>query len=230
MAYEYAKVVLYAYPHLAALSEAVSAGVENKAVLSFRGVRDTLQEAERIADEIAVREALDALAADMERVLAQCTDEESFYLEYKYFRRRCVLEGRFAGRTVSCSERHYFRRQCVLLRKIAFLLGTRGWTEKEYVRTFGGFAPFARVLRALETGKEARVTARRGRRDIAFVPGRYVQKSDCSCGVRGRFPRKTSAATATPAAHTRQMTTICTGPGEALSGAGTASSPDTCER
>ena len=54
MAFEYAKAVLYAYPHLAALAEAVGQSAENQAMLSFRSMESTLALAEKIADTLAV--------------------------------------------------------------------------------------------------------------------------------------------------------------------------------
>ena len=54
MAFEYAKVILYAYPHLAALAEATGQSAENCALLSFRSAESTLALAERIAETLAV--------------------------------------------------------------------------------------------------------------------------------------------------------------------------------
>ena len=54
VANEYAKVVLYAYPYLPALIDAVGVGAVNKAMLSFRAQEDALKTAEKIADELAV--------------------------------------------------------------------------------------------------------------------------------------------------------------------------------
>ena len=55
MAFEYAKAVLYAYPHLAALAEAVGQSAENQAMLSFRSMESTLALAEKIAAEVEMQ-------------------------------------------------------------------------------------------------------------------------------------------------------------------------------
>ena len=160
MAFEYAKVILYAYPHLAALAEATGQSAENCALLSFRSAESTLALAERIAETLAVKSRLLALNA--------CTEEERFLLEYKYFRRRKELRGRFSGAEVSCSERNYFRRQAALPRKMVSELGRRGWTERAFLEAFGAFAPFMRAFRALSEGQEGKLVAHRGKRDIRF--------------------------------------------------------------
>ena len=56
--YEYIKVLLYAYPKLKELAEAIAAGAEIKALLSFRSAADTQKLAETIAEEIARSEQL----------------------------------------------------------------------------------------------------------------------------------------------------------------------------
>ena len=171
MAYEYAKVLLYAYPHLSALSEAVSVSVENKALLSFRSEESAAACAQRVVGEIAVRVRLDALADDLNAILADCSREELFLLEYKYFRRGRVLRGRFAGCTLPWSERSYFRRQTQLLKRMAFLLGARGWTRARCGALFAEYPPFARLHEALLQGRECAVSGKRARRGLAFEGG-----------------------------------------------------------
>lgn len=161
MANEYAKVILYAYPHLLPLADAVGVGAVNKAMLSFRAREDALVTAEAIAEELAFKSRLLRLAEDLEGVLASFGDEEMYLLEYKYFRRGKVLRERYAGYVMACSERTYFRRQAAVLHKFCCLLAARGWTERAYAEAFGGFAPFARVLDAILSGRESAVTAKR---------------------------------------------------------------------
>lgn len=161
MANEYAKVILYAYPHLLPLADAVGVGAVNKAMLSFRAREDALVTAEAIAEELAFKSRLLRLAEDVEGVLASFGDEEMYLLEYKYFRRGKVLRERYAGYVMACSERTYFRRQAAVLHKFCCLLAVRGWTERAYAEAFGGFAPFARVLDAILSGRESAVTAKR---------------------------------------------------------------------
>ena len=220
MPYEYTKVILYAYPHLRALAEASQTAARNRALLSFRGRLDTLEEAERIADELAVQSRLLRLADAADAFVEGCTKQERFLLEYRYFRRRRVLRA-FGDYIVPCSERTYFRRQNALLAKAAVRLAALGWTEEAYMQAFSAYPPFVRLLRAICDGRESAVTARRERCGLAFT-GR--QNSCCSRG--GFLPRSRMTATAMAATQASTMTTICTALTEGAVSDGVSVSPD----
>ncbi len=217
MSHEYAKVILYAYPHLRALAEASGAAAENQAYLSYRSRFGALETAERIAEEFAMRSRLLRLADAVDDMLRHCSREECFLLEYRYFRRRKRLAA-FGDFVAPCSERTYFRRQEALLRRVAAMLAARGWTQAAYHAAFSVYEPFVRLLRALREGREQAVAAPRGRRGVTFA-GR--QNSCCSRGAR--FPRSKMTAMATAATQARTMTAICTPP----TGAAASVSPET---
>ena len=205
--YEYVKALLYVYPILTPLAEAVAAGAENKAYLSFRK-ENTLACAEQIAEEIARSEALRELAREMGAALTRFSEEEAYLLEYKYFRRKAELNGRFAGVRFSGSKREYFRRQNALLKKAAGLLAARGLTERTFLRDFAQIQPFPRVYRAVIEGRERLVTPKRKEQAL-----RCAQKS-ASCGEGAFLPRRTNTAIAQTAAAARQIITICNAEGE----------------
>ena len=163
VANEYAKVVLYAYPYLPALSDAVGVGAVNKAMLSFRSSEDALGTAERIAEELAVKFRLMRLNEAVDAALAGMSEEELFLLEYKYFRRRRVLRERFAACRPDWSERTYYRRQNAVLRKFAAALVAQGWPERAYFSAFSSFPPFSRVYDAISAGREGAVVGKRSR-------------------------------------------------------------------
>lgn len=220
--YDYVKALLYAYPKLGMLAEAVADGAENKAKLSFRSLCDPLDLMEKIAEEIVTAKKLALLAAEMDEMLSGCTEEELFLLEYKYFRRKSELTGRFSGRELSCSERGYFRKQNALLGKIAGLLAMRGRTEEAFLREFGDFPPFMRLYRAIRAGRERKVVFKRAKRGIGFR-----QNCENSCGAgEARLPRSTRAAIATNASATAQIATICPADSPDFSDGSSAGSPD----
>ena len=165
MANEYAKVILYAYPYLSALSDAVGVGAVNKAMLSFRSQEDALQTAETIVEELAVKSRLMRLEDAVNAALSSLSDEELYLLEYKYFRRKRVLREKYAGYCMACSERTYYRKQCAVLKKFVCRLMQQGWQEQTYSESFGSFAPFARVLDALKAGREGAITQKRARKE-----------------------------------------------------------------
>lgn len=200
----FVKVLLYAYPKLREVSEAVSAGVENKAVLSFRNSDSALTVAEKIVEEMILAKNLDCVADAVEKALGALSEEELYFLEYKYFRRKRVLGGRFASFTPACSERNYYRKQAGLVKRIFFLLAAQGWTQTRFFEAFGEFDFFMKIYRALEGGRECALTRKRGKRTISFQSS--LPSSAPATG--GFLPRSTKNATATAAAHTMQMTAI----------------------
>ena len=85
MAYEYVKVILYAYPHLAALADAAGVAAENKALLSFRSRRGTLEEMERVTEELAVRSRLLRVRTAADAFVRSCSEEECFFARVPIF-------------------------------------------------------------------------------------------------------------------------------------------------
>ena len=221
--YEYEKVILYSYPHLEAIAEAVEVGARNKALLSFRSTEDTLCLLERISEDAITARELRELKADVEKLLRMLHEEELYLLEYKYFRRRRVLKGKFADYEFTLSERSYFRRQNELLRKIGFLLKTMGCTKENFFARFGHFTPFMRAYHALERGFEAKLAERRKKCGLVFRRQKSGSASSSEAGEG--LPRKRNTATATSATQPMQIMAICTPVSpRAVSGSGAGSS------
>lgn len=217
--YDYVKVLLYAYPKLDMLAEAIASGAETKAFLSFRAT-DTLNCAEKISQGILQSRILRKLANDMEDAFSRLSEEERYLLEYKYFRRKSELCGRFAETSFSGSEREYFRRQNALLKKVACLLIARGVTEETFFRDLGDIPPFPRVYRAVREGRERMVIPKRKTQEIRF-------QNSGSCGAVF-LPRRTNTAMTTTAAIARDATIICKAETFAVSsGSGTGSETTT---
>lgn len=203
---DYAKVLLYAYPKLDMLREAVESGARIKALLSFRSRGGALAVTERIVCEIVTAKKLALLKGELDEVLSVCSERELFLLEYKYFRRKELLRGKFSGFRLECSERSYFRMQNALLSKLATRLVAVGWTEKRFFAEFGDFKPFMRVFRAIREGRERAVVFKRRKRQLMLR-----QNSGNSCGDGADFlPRKTITAIAATATAATQTIAICT--------------------
>lgn len=207
--FDYVKVFLYFYPKLEEMEEAVRGSAEIKALLSFRGRGDAISIAETIAEEIVTAKKLSLLRRELDEALSFCSQEELYLLEYKYFRRRAFLEGKFAGYFPDCSERSYFRKQNALLSKIAAQLVRLGWREERFLEEFKDFKPFLRVFRAVREGRERTVVFKRKKRRIVFSK-KNVQNSESSCGAEtGFFPRRAKTAIAASASPAAQIIAIC---------------------
>ena len=204
--FDYVKVLLYAYPKLEELADAVSGGVEVKAFLSFRARGDALACAEKIAEEIVIAKKLSLLKGELDRALEDLSERELFLLEYKYFRRKTYLKGKFAGFELDCSERNYFRLQNLLLAKIGARLLSLGRTEKSFFADFTSYKPFMRVYRAVREGRERAVVYKRTKRGIVF---RQNSENSCCCEETGLLPRRTKSAIAATATAAMQITAIC---------------------
>lgn len=225
--FDYVKVYLYAYPKLEMMAEAVSSGAQVKAFLSFRDSGSAFDLAEKIAWDLFSAQQLRMLKRELDEALSRCTEQERFLLEYKYFRRKSELCGRFACfAVVDCSERNYFRRQNAILRKIAALLLVLGRSERNFYESFGAYPPFLKVLNAIKKGKERTVVAHRKRRGISFC----VQNS-ASCGAgAGLFPRRTNTAITAAANPAAQMSAICRTESPSFGGSFSSAEPETSVR
>lgn len=163
---DYVKAILYAYPSLGAIGEAVGVSADNKALLSYRDPHSAQSIAEEILKEIAARRAIMELSSLVDDMLKLCTEEELFLFEYKYFRRKKVLAGRFAAFSLACSERSYFRKQNRLLRKTADYFAENGWSQEKFLRETNGL--FSRVVSAIGGGRECAVHAQRRKRGLRY--------------------------------------------------------------
>lgn len=210
--YELTKALLYAYPMLGELSEAIGCSIENRAVLSFRSCRTALEDAQDIAGDLARRCILEELAFATECVFGLLSEEDNMLLEYKYLRRKHVWAAKYEGKRLPYSERNYYRRQNELIEKICRMYAALGWTEERLESVFCDLPLLPRIVSAIRRGKERCVPQKRNR-------GRIAVQNSCSlsCG-EGRFPRRTNTAMATATAHTRQMATIAPAPSPVSSG------------
>lgn len=201
---DYVKTLLYSYPKIEEMAQAVGCGAENKAALSYRGVEDALKAAERVAEEIVMSKKLYLLKEKIDKALLGLSEKEAFLLEYKYFRRKEYLKGKYLGFVLNCSQRSYFRMQNALLSKISLRLFAAGLSKEKFLNDFKDFPPFMRVLGALQSGKDRLVYFNRRRRGVRF------QNSKDSCEGAGFLPRSKKSAIErreTPAA---QRMAICT--------------------
>ncbi len=218
---DYVKVLLYAYPRIDRLREAIECGVEIRALLSFRDRGDVFTLFEGLGGEIVTAKRLTLLEKMLKEIVDGCTQREKYLLEYKYFRRKELLRDEYTGYELECSERNYFRLQNLLLNKIAARLNEAGYDEKRFYEDFSDYAPFMRVLRAIREGKERMVVFKRIDRPIVFR-----QKSSCM-GEGDFLPRRTNSAMANSAPAARRIIAICPpdSPVEGSSGSSDPASP-----
>lgn len=144
---DYQKVILLLYPKMGRLIEDIGQIVEAKARASYNGAECAERCVKKLLDYIYVRDELFFLKQQTDEIVESLGREERYLLEYKYFRRKRVLEGEFSDFCLNTSERTYFRRQQRLAARFNAALVARGLDEAWFLRTFGK-VPY--IMAALE--------------------------------------------------------------------------------
>ncbi len=149
---DYQAVMLYIYPRLRKLEEDIVQLVEAKARASYAGKESAEACAQKMIDYLYARDRLAALREKLDGMLGSFTREERYMLEYKYFRRRKVLEGEFADIRCPFAERTYYRRQNRLAAKVNGAFMRRGMSEEWFMRTFSDMPFMMHALQSVRGG------------------------------------------------------------------------------
>ena len=198
---DFVKAILYVYPTMGALEEAIKTSAENKAFLSYRTKKCAFDSCYEVAEEFLLAERIADLKKTLEGILIRLSDEERFLLEYRYFRRKKILKN--CNAELACSERSYFRKQARLLEKILSLFVLCGVTEEYFFDAFENSLCIMKVYRAVREGGELRVCARREKRTLKFQGSKFS-------GGAVFLPCATNTATTRTATAASVMRTIWT--------------------
>ena len=124
----YAKVALYAYAHLDALTDQIDEIVEKKAFSSSMNFSPAINQFEDIIELTYQKQIVFALKLCCEDALKNFTDKEKLYFDYKYFKTRKKAE--YAG--LDTVSRAYFRLQIRLAEKFAKNLEKAGFSDERF--------------------------------------------------------------------------------------------------
>lgn len=188
--YVYQKTLLYIYPYMGRMAEAIGRAADVKAALSYR-IEDTRQAVEDVLAGIWQRGILLELKREMREMLKEFSPEEGFLLEYKFFRRK--------GRLLNCpeeiwretSERTVYRRQKRILKKFSAILARRGLDERWFCENMICMDWVEAVYRKVEAGKDVRVAGkhkrspfgrRRDQGNSSLENPNSSAVEDCGCG------------------------------------------------
>lgn len=132
----YQKVLLLVWPKLEKLTENIGQYAQAKAYASFSG-RETAEKCvQKILDYMYISDCFAVLQVKTEQILKKLNREERYLLEYKYFRRKNVLERDYGDICCDFSERTYYRRQKRLGEKLNHLFLLSGMDEGWFKQTF----------------------------------------------------------------------------------------------
>lgn len=162
----YQKVLLLVWPKLEKLTENIGQYAQAKAYASFSG-RETAEKCvEKILDYLYIRDCFAVLQAKMEEILGKLNREERYLLEYKYFRRKKVLERDFGDIRCDYCERTYYRRQKRLGEKLNHLFLRSGMDEDWFLRTFASVPYMTGLLERVRRSGELSVVDKRTRGEL----------------------------------------------------------------
>ena len=132
----YAKTLLYLYPHLSKIAQAMEESMCVQARLSYRTSVGVEKLAERLLDEGEKITLLLRCERNIGLILEKFTQEELFVLECGFFRRKRYLQAHI-GRVSIGSCRTFFRRQNRVTEKFLGELKMRKmdkpWFEKNFL-------------------------------------------------------------------------------------------------
>lgn len=165
------KTILYVYPSIETLAEAIGESIQNGAVLSYRSRRGALADCERIAGDVLLQKRLLLLKEQVNGFLKTLSADELFLLEYRFFRRKKILQG--YSFTLNCTERSYFRRQEKLLKKAAAYFSALGMTGEKFLDDFKNSVCVKKIYKAIREGEELSIYPRREKRDLVFQDSRF---------------------------------------------------------
>ena len=162
---DYQKAMLLVYPKIGRLIADLGQLAEAKAYASYSGREATETWVARNLSYLHARDCFAVLKDLVDGVLARLSREERYLLEYKYFRRRKVLEGEFADMQCAFSARTYYRRQRRLAAKLNNLFLLSGADRAWFDSLYADIAYMRALVDGVRTGeamtdKRARATLR----------------------------------------------------------------------
>lgn len=162
----YQKVLLLVWPKLEKLTQNIGQYAQAKAYASFSGKETAEKCVEKILDYLYIRDCFTVLQAKMEEVLEQLNREEKYLLEYKYFRRKKVLERDFGDISCDYCERTYYRRQKRLGERLNHLFLRSGMDENWFMQTFASVPYMTGLLERVRRSGELSVVDKRTRGEL----------------------------------------------------------------
>ncbi len=163
---DYQKVLLLVWPKLGKLTENIGQYAQAKAISSFNGKETAESCVQKILDYLYIRDCFTVLKGQMEEILAHLSREEMYLLEYKYFRRKKVLEGEYSDLCCDYCERTYYRRQRRLGEKLNNLFLVHGMDESWFERTYQGVPYMAGLLERVRRAGELSLVDKRLKSDL----------------------------------------------------------------
>lgn len=177
----YEKTLLYLYPHMEKMSEALDTSLRTQALLSYRRRESAEALVERLLQSDFQSSFLLRTRERLEDIFSGFTREEMFVLEYRYFRRRKFLR-EYEEAPVEMSVRTFYRRQHSILKKFSAALKLRGMDEKWFAENFSEMDWAMKVYKKVCAGRDS------------YLLGRHKENPLCCIKKSGEGKEKAAAS------------------------------------
>lgn len=149
----YQQILLYIYPKLGRFITDIQSFINYRAVHSYH-IQLKVEKSILTMLEVLERKQKLILAQEMlTNLFTQFSQEEQFLIEYKYFRRREVLSGKYKNFVLDCSSRTYYRKQKRIETKINALFMQNGLDENWFFENFSAIPSVMQLYDDLQCGK-----------------------------------------------------------------------------
>lgn len=139
----YVKTLLYAYPHVTALTEQIDDIVLSKALSSIRDYSPCEEQCEKIIELTEQKKTLIDFKLKMDKVIERLSEYELDCLDYKYFKQK--PKEYYA--TFDASSRTYFRRQIRIAKKVNSFMEIEGIHDEWFIKKCLKMSFFFELLR-----------------------------------------------------------------------------------
>lgn len=139
----YVKTLLYAYPHVTALTEQIDDIVMSKALSSIRDYSPCEEQCEKIIELTEQKKTLIDFKLRADRVVKKLNQYELDCLDYKYFKQK--PKEYYAQ--FDSSSRTYFRRQIRIVKRMNSLMEIEGLSDEWFIKKCLKMSFFFELLR-----------------------------------------------------------------------------------
>ena len=147
----YVKTLLYAYPHVTALTEQIDDIVLSKALSSIRDYSPCEEQCEKIIELTEQKKTLIDFKLKMDKVVKKLNEYELDCLDYKYFKQKA--KEYFVD--FDASSRTYFRRQIRIAKKVNSLVEVNGINDEWFVKKCLKMSFFFELLRRVVSAENS---------------------------------------------------------------------------
>ena len=149
----YQQILLYIYPKLNRFIEDIQSFINYRAVHSYHIHLKVEKNISTMLDVLDRKRKLMLAQEILTKLFEQFSDEEKYLLEYKYFRRKELLLGKYRDFPLNYSSRTYYRKQKKIEAKVNALFMQQSLDEKWFLQNFSSIPTVMQLYNDIQKGK-----------------------------------------------------------------------------